>query len=172
MIFSQNIQISADFSNSNNVNLHNKKLEIASLNLDDYNSKLDNHVCKLLYNVGTCEFETLVKNDSHTDFIHSQINYFVYWDSQGDDLTERYLKNTANTYYDPVRSIATSLSITKTPTNENLAFFIKKRNLFFLRFKDSFPLGFLSVEEENKIKTEANRLCKELEDLTKNLYHN
>ena len=63
MILSQNIQISADFSNSNNVNLHNKKLEIASLNLDDYNSKLDNHVCKLLYNVGTCEFETLVKND-------------------------------------------------------------------------------------------------------------
>ena len=165
MIFSQNIQISADFSNSNNVNLHNRKLEIASLNLDAYNSKLDNHVCKLLYNVGTCEFETLVKNDSHTDFIHSQITFFVHWNIQEYSLIDSYIENIVFSNYKEAHSIISPFLITKTPIGQNLDFFIKKRNLFFLRFKDSYPLGFLSVEEELKIRTEANRLCKELGDL-------
>ena len=165
MIFSQNIQISADFSNSDKADFHNKKLEISTLNLDNYNSKLDNHVCKLLYNVGTCEFEPLIKNDQHTDFINSQINYFINWNLQEYSLIENYIKSIVFSNYKDVHSIVTPFLITKIPIGENLGLFIKKRNLFFLRFKDSFPLGFLSVEEEFKIKTEANRLSKELEDL-------
>lgn len=165
MILSQNIQISADFSNSDKADFHNKKLEIATLNLDNYNSKLDNHVCKLLYNVGTCEFEPLIKNDQHTDFINSQINYFIHWNLQEYSLIESYIENIVFSNYKEAHSIVSPFLITKTPIGENLGFFIKKRNLFFLRFKDSFPLGFLSVEEEFKIKTEANRLSKELEDL-------
>ena len=167
MILSQNIQISADFINSDKVDLHNRKLEIATLNLDNYNSKLDNHVCKLLYNVGTFEFEPLVKNDSHTDFIHSQITFFVHWDLQEYSLIENYIKNVLYDYYKDVSVLIAPLLLTNMPIGQNLDFFIKKRNLFFLRFKESFPLGFLSVEEEFKIKTEANRLCKQLEDLVK-----
>ena len=49
MNYSKNIQISADFSTSDKITIHERKLEIGSLNLDRYNSKFDNHTCKLLY---------------------------------------------------------------------------------------------------------------------------
>ena len=167
MIFSQNIQISVDFSNSDKLDLHNRKLEIATLNLDAFNLKFDNYVCKLLYNIDTYEFETIVKNDLHTDFIHSQITFFVHWDLQDYSLIENYIKNFLHYYYEEVSILITPLLLTNMPIGQNLDFFIKNRNLFFLRFKDSFPLGFLSVDEEFKIKTESNRLCKQLEDLIK-----
>ena len=43
MNYSKNIQISADFSTSDKITIHERKLEIGSLNLDRYNLKFDNH---------------------------------------------------------------------------------------------------------------------------------
>ena len=78
MNYSKNIQISADFSTSDKITIHERKLEIGSLNLDRYNLKFDNHTCKLLYNIENFEFNAVDKEDEHSIFISSWLNYFTW----------------------------------------------------------------------------------------------
>lgn len=171
MDYSNNIQISSDFLNSDKVDIHNRKLEIASLNLNNYNSKFDNHICKLIYNSDDLDFYPLNKDDKHSIFITSQINYFTWWDLQTDtyknDMVNTYIHNIYNMYYQKVYSIISFNLIIDRSVKSDLDWFFKERNLFKLRFKDFHPIGFLSVEQELKIKTEFNRLCQELDDLIK-----
>lgn len=166
-----NIQISSDFSNSPKSNIHERKLEIGSLNLDNYNSKFNNHVYKLIYNTEDFEFKPLEKEDKHSIFISSWINYFTWWDLQDQnykqDIVNTYTHLISNRYFEKVYSIIGFNPIVGRSVNSDLDWFFKERDLFKLRFKDFHPIGFLSVEQEHKIKTEFNRLCQELGDLVR-----
>lgn len=172
MSFSPNIQVSSDFKDSEKVNVHNKNLEIATLNLDNYNSKLDNHVCKLLYNIETFEFEIIDKHDSHSEFINSEINHFCWWKEQDDiqAYVKDYTFSVENLHFKRVYEIVSmDISVNRPIDSE---YFIEEKKLFFLRFKDSYPLGFLSVEQQSEIKTKLNELCSTLENLVKYKFQN
>ena len=72
-----------------------------------------------------------------------------------------------NRYYEKVYSIISFNLVVGRSVKSDLDWFIKERNLFKLRFYDFHPIGFLSTEQEIKIKSEFNRLCKNLDDLVK-----
>lgn len=171
MNYSKNIQISADFSTSDKITIHERKLEIGSLNLDRYNLKFDNHTCKLLYNIENFEFNAVDKEDEHSIFISSWLNYFTWWDlreySYKQDVINTYIHTITNRYYEKVYSIISFNLVVGRSVKSDLDWFIKERNLFKLRFYDFHPIGFLSTEQEIKIKSEFNRLCKNLDDLVK-----
>ena len=166
-----NIQISSDFSNSLKPDIHERKLEIGSLNLNNYNSKFDNYGCKLIYDTEDFEFKPLDKDDKHSIFISSWINYFTWWDLQTEnykqDILNNYIHLITNRYYEKTYSIIGFNLIVGRSVNSDLDWFFKERILFKLRFKDFHPIGFLSVEQELKIKLEFNRLCQELDDLVR-----
>lgn len=171
MDYSSNIDISSDLTDSSKFDLHDRKLEIGSLNLDNYNCRLDKHVCKLIYDVEDCEFYPLDENDQHSVFIASWINYFTWWDLQNEKdkegLVSTYISLVSNRYYEKVHSIIGFNIIVGRPVESDLDWFYKQRNLFKLRFKDFHPVGFLSTEQEFKIKDEFNELCQELDNLVK-----
>jgi hypothetical protein len=171
MQYNENIEISEDFLNSDKLNFHQRKLEIGSLNLDNYNLKLDNHVCKLLYNIKDLKFYPIDKKDEHSIFISSWLNYFTKWDLQDTSYSQYsadiYVHMITNRYYEGVHSIVGFNYVNGRFKESDLKRFIKERNLFNLRFQDFHPIGFLSTEQELKIKIELNRLCKSLDDLVK-----
>lgn len=166
MKISNNIElIPSDYGLLNNI--HNHNLEIATLNLENFNLRLHEHMCRLYYNINKKEFEPVNTNDLHSAFIAEWINYFIYWDDLTEDSKENllpiYISLITNHYFDKAMGIINVKLTNNSVTDSDRIYFKKECDLFKLRFKDYSPQGILSTEQELKIKSEFNRLCDELD---------
>lgn len=143
--------------------VHIKHLNIASKNIEHFNLRFNsNH--KIVYDAKDFQFYSKENNpDSNT--INSRINTYRYWaiqdDVNSDSLVVPFLNraqqecdNIKQSFYGPK-----GLNILK---QSDIEYFNLQKDKFTTMYKNYFPLGFLSNQTQEKIKSHLNGLIKEL----------
>lgn len=130
-----------------------KILDIAKLNLEDYNARMNTSYDLTYKDVGEKRFRfTLDDSDNYQDGIAGDVNFFVLWNAEKLDKSyfEVYYRNISNYEYSEL-SFYNSPHVKKDDTYE------VKVSTFKKRFFDYSPLGFLTDEETQSVKSEIHK---------------
>lgn len=127
-----------------------KILDIAKLNLEDYNARMNTSYDLTYKDVGEERFRfTLDDSDNYQDGIAGDVNFFVLWNAEKLDKSyfEIFYQNISNYEYSEL-SFYNSPHIKKYETYQNMVVAFKKK------YMDYSPLGFLTDEESQSVKSE------------------
>ncbi|GEJ46978.1 hypothetical protein [Chryseobacterium sp. ON_d1] len=141
--FSQEFQSSEKFQ---------KILDIAKLNLEDYNARMNTSYDLTYKDVGEEKFRfTLDDSDNYQDGIAGDVNFFVLWNAEKIDKSyfEIFYQNIGNYEYG-------ELSFYNSPHVNKDEVYQKKVTEFKKKYDDYSPLGFLTDEESQSVKSEIN----------------
>lgn len=157
MKISKNIMYNSKILNSEKSDVHRQNLEIASINLDDLNKRLNSDV-SLLYDELKFKFKYDTYSELAFDF-KTIINQRCTWAHQDDKNSDDWVKPCIDSILKEKDDI---LTYANNPLLLDIEHFKYLRNKFVKRYKDHSPLGFLSSEVEQKIKDLANNYCSDL----------
>lgn len=130
-----------------------KILDIAKLNLEDYNARMNTSYDLTYKDVGEERFRfTLDDSDNYQDAIAGDVNFFVLWNAEKIDMSyfEIFYQNIGNYEYG-------ELSFYNSPHVNKDEVYQKKVAEFKKKYDDYSPLGFLTDEESLSVKSEINR---------------
>lgn len=164
-----NVNIIGDIENNIKVDLHKQHLSIANLILDDFNRRLNLNIV-INYDVEKFKFSTDITNKKANDICY-RIENFIVWalqeDYEKEVRTDIFINSISNLYFEPVCSSITFPNSIGKLNNSDVDYFIFLKTDFIKTFEDYIYLPFISESCNNKIRTELNKLCKELEKLVK-----
>jgi hypothetical protein len=155
----KNIVYNKDVLTSEKAHVHLENLKIAQVNLEDFNSRLQESIV-LKYNGLRFKFE---KSNNHqkTYEIEGFINLFTMWSknlSYGfQDFYSTFFKKIEYEYNQIVQDYR-GRYVLKKITNRDIEIFNSDREVFIRKYHNYSPLGFLSNEQENEIKLKINKL--------------
>ena len=154
------IILPVDFDAS--VSPHKENIELAELNIIEFNKNFDVNKVSIKYNPSSNKFETTDSKFS-SNFIVSEINYFLYWQSLADKKSNIniYLNSLNNRIFSKIRNLKNQH--TDKVTQQDVDYFNKKKGEVFLSLFNFYPVGLLNYEDEKYIEQEINRMCEEMD---------
>ena len=163
MTISKNIIYDSEAIKNSEFEFHTKQLEIVSLNLDDFNSRLNSNI-KLHYNYIWNAFLLESKNEKYGNVFSRHISHCLAFFNDDNWSEEMFIykdlfqiKNgMINLYY----------HIKKDPkwfkTDED---FSSELFLFIKRFDNYYPIGILSKQGERYYQIECQKILDELKTI-------
>lgn len=133
-------------------NFHDLSLHVAQLNLIDYNTRLDTDFDLVYLKDTQGGFFFQLRNPSQylQDYkIDGEINFLKSWAVNYSYNNNDWFRD----YFNHLKSEVNDLSTWRTLDRKA---YDRKRNLIIKRFKNYAPLGFLSAEEMEKVKSETD----------------
>lgn len=147
--------IQQDIDNSI-TNFHSIGLHVAQLNLEDYNQRFDTDFDLIYYKNDEGKYFFKISNPPQYPLDHkidSEINFFRSWAVNYDDKT--WFRN----YYNNIESLEYNDIMVWRPIDNDM--YSSKAQSFKKRYTDYAPLGFLSEEEIQTVKSEiSNRFLR------------
>jgi hypothetical protein len=165
-------KISIDFELNSTINpeFHKEKIEFACFILDYVNSRLKSSV-SLVYSKDGDNFK--FHNSTETDYNYvfdcsSFVNYSTMWFIQKRDLDEDWLKffiDNVSQKADSLKSPIYASMVLNRLTEIEIAVFLEQKAKFKAIYEDFDCYTFLSKQQQEKIKTELNSICYELDEV-------
>lgn len=130
-----------------------KKISIAKLNLEDYNARLNTSYDLTYKDVGEGKWKfTLDDSDNHRDEIAGDVNFFILWN------TEKVNKVYFEIFYQNIKNYEyNELSFYNSPHVKKDEGYHNKITLFKRKYTNYSPLGFLTDDEIELVKSEISR---------------
>lgn len=163
MTISKNITYDSEAIKNSEFNFHTKQLEIVSLNLDNFNSRLKCDI-KLHYNHIWNVFLLESKNEKYGDVFSRHISHCLAFFNDKNWSEELFI------YRDlyNIKNVMLNLFYHIKDDAENFKkndILIDELNLFLKRFSNYHPLGILTNNGEKFYKEESQKIVDELENI-------
>lgn len=165
MKFSNNINFDQAILKSEKAEVLSHYLNIASLNLDDFNARLNLNI-HLRYDENECKFVLADNYSQESIKIVYKINWFNWFSVQPDfegEFQERYLNSVLAERDDILQSIRFPIYLTKSVNRSDIDFFNSNKDFFINKYKNYHPLGFLSEASSLEITNKLNQYCSDLQ---------
>lgn len=163
MIISKNIIYDSEAIKSSEFNFHTKQLEVVSLNLDDFNTRLKCNI-KLHYNhiwnVFLLESTDEVYGDVFSRHISYCLSFFNNENWEEQFFIQKDLFSIRSVMFNLYYHIKDDTQYFK--QNEELNY---ELNLFLKRFDNYYPLGILSTQGQVFYKEECQKIIDKLKSV-------
>ena len=168
MKISKNIIFEKEILNQKDKDLHSKQIEITSLNLDDFNMRLNSNIV-LVYNYDFRAFFLNSLDEKYGRLFTRHISHLLAYYNHRETWTEtsfisydlNLIKYDFEDLYLSIRDLKASYIY-----NSEL---VRRLNLFISRWNNYSPLGILSKEGEEQYRNELQAMVHNLNKLIDSL---
>ncbi|TBX65200.1 hypothetical protein EZL74_12475 [Flavobacterium silvisoli] len=168
MEISKNIFFEKNILNQEDKNIHSKQIEITSLNLDDFNARLNSNIV-LVYNSDYRGFFLNSEDERYGRLFTRHIAHLLTYYNHRETWNETsFISYDLNLIKYDFEDLYLSIKNLNQNYTHNLEL-VRRLNLFKNRWNNYYPLGILSKEGEQQYKNELQKMVDKLNKLIDSL---